>query len=48
MTDQEVQSLEDLGDAMGVSSTPDVVSEDAPVYEQKIDGQGRRLRDRQT
>lgn len=41
MAEQEVQSLEDLGDAMGVAATPESVSEDAPVYEQKLDDQGR-------
>ncbi len=46
MADQEIQSLEDLGDAMGVAASPegvspDSVSEDAPVYEQKLDDLGR-------
>ena len=41
MADQEVQSLEDLGEAMGVAGTPAGSSEDAPVYEQKLDSLGR-------
>ena len=41
MAEQEVQSLEELGDAMGVTPTPEGVSEEAPVYEQKLDDQGR-------
>ncbi len=44
MADQEVQTLEDLGDAMGVTSEAVDNSEavaDAPVYVQKIDDHGR-------
>ncbi len=37
MADQEVQSLEDLGDAMGVTETV----EEAPVRVQKLDEHGR-------
>lgn len=37
MAEQEIQSLSDLGEAMG--STPD--AEAAPVYEQQLDAQGR-------
>ena len=37
MADQEVQTLEDLGDAMGVTET----GEEAPVRVQKIDEHGR-------
>jgi len=37
MADQEVQTLEDLGDAMGVTETV----EEAPVRVQKIDEHGR-------
>ncbi len=38
MAEQEVQSLEDLGEAMG--QAPAAV-DDAPVYEQKLDEHGR-------
>ncbi|MBL4758602.1 MAG: 30S ribosomal protein S9 [Rhizobiales bacterium] len=44
MADQEIQTLEDLGDAMGVTSEAVDNSEaaaDAPVYVQKIDEHGR-------
>lgn len=42
MADQEVQSLEDLGEAMGATpEAPPEASPDAPVYEQKLDAQGR-------
>ncbi len=43
MADEQVRSLEDLGEALvegGVTTTTAVVS-DAPVYVQKLDAQGR-------
>jgi small subunit ribosomal protein S9 len=40
MADQEVQTLEDLGDAMGVTETVETV-EEAPVRVQKLDEHGR-------
>ncbi|HXK53708.1 MAG TPA: 30S ribosomal protein S9, partial [Hyphomicrobiales bacterium] len=39
MADQEIQSLEQLGEAMGTGEAGQEAS--APVYVQKIDAQGR-------
>jgi len=41
MAEQEVQSLEDLGDAMGVTGSSDGDVQEAPVYEQQLDEYGR-------
>ena len=39
MSDHEVQGLEDLGEAMGVTPAP--AEPEGPVYVQKLDSQGR-------
>lgn len=41
MAEQETKSLEDLGEMTGVTGTVEPVPPQAPVYEQKIDQQGR-------